>query len=460
MTVLNKDKILEAAKEYIVQGKFDKAIREYEKLLQADPKDMRVKLRIAELFAKRRQVPEAIKSYREVAAAYAQEGFYLKAVTVYKNILRLNPSLLDINLALAQLYEKMGLHVDAVHQYEILAQVYEQKNQFQEALKMREKLVELAPQEGGHRIRLAESYQREEKKEEAIEQYEILAKQYREQKKDPQRLVELYERILPYRPKNKEMLADLVRIHYNKKDYKAALKWLELSKQLVAADSDLLKMQAEMYAALNQIDTARGKYQELAELYQRGGESQKALEAYGEILVILPEETETLRKLVEDIDPDAFQSLLEKANRKRQQKAAEQAAQEEEVEKEKERKEQEREAKKQATQSTSPEVKPTIKPAMPAAPQKSMAPSAKSADPKQIEKWLHAAQSALSLAKAYQSTGLETEAKKEIDHAHIVLKQILAVDPNHPLANKLLGITGAKEVSSTPPKGKKKISFV
>ncbi|MDP2599212.1 MAG: tetratricopeptide repeat protein, partial [Deltaproteobacteria bacterium] len=138
MTVLNKDKILDAAKDFIAQGKFDKAIREYEKLLAADPKDMRVKLRIAELFAKRRQVPEAIKAYREVAAHYAHEGFYLKAVTVYKNIIRLNPSLMDINLALAELYEKMGLNQDAVHQYEILASTYEQKNQFQDVLKMRE----------------------------------------------------------------------------------------------------------------------------------------------------------------------------------------------------------------------------------------------------------------------------------------------------------------------------------
>ena len=440
MTVLNKDKILDAAKDFIGQGKFDKAIREYEKLLAADPKDMRVKLRIAELFAKRRQVPEAIKAYREVAGHYAQEGFYLKAVTVYKNILRLNPSLMDVNLALAALYEKMGLSKDAVHQYEILASTCEQKNQFQDALKMREKLVELAPNEGTLRVRLAESYQREERKEEAIEQYEILAKQYREQKKEPQRLLELYERILPYRPKNKEMLFELVQIYYDKKDYKAALKWLEQAKQMVAGEPKLLNMQAGMYAALNQTDSARGKYQELAETYAQRGEPEKALEAYGDILAILPEEMETLREAVEAIRPGALKDLATKANMKRQKKVAEQAAAEEAVEKEKERKEMEREKKKteererrtengkQRTETRKTENGERKTESVPVA----------VADPKQIQKWIKIAESALSLAKAYQSTGLKSEAEHELRQARKALEQILAVDKENPHAAKLL----------------------
>ena len=37
MNILNKEKILELAKAYSDEGKFDKAIREYEKILLADP---------------------------------------------------------------------------------------------------------------------------------------------------------------------------------------------------------------------------------------------------------------------------------------------------------------------------------------------------------------------------------------------------------------------------------------
>ena len=113
MSILNKEKILELARLFIEEGKYDKAIKEYEKILIADPADMRVKLRIAELYAKRKQIADAIRVYREVAKAYTHEGFYLKAVTVYKNVLKLNPSLIEVNEKLAELYEKMGLVGDA-----------------------------------------------------------------------------------------------------------------------------------------------------------------------------------------------------------------------------------------------------------------------------------------------------------------------------------------------------------
>src|SRR3989338_938709 len=458
MTVLNKDKILDAAKDFITEGKFDKAVREYEKLLQADPKDMRIKLRIAELFAKIRQIPEAIKAYREVAESYAHDGFYLKAVTVYKNILRLNPSLLDVNQALAALYEKMGLNQDAVHQYEILAQAFEQKNRFDEALKVRQKLVELAPSEGTHRTRLAEAYQRDEKKEEAIEQYELLAKKYKEQKKEPHRLIELYERILPSRPQNKEMLTHLVDLYYQKKDYKAALKWLEQFKQVTSADTHLLGLQAEMYAVLNQLDTARGKYQELAELYMQQGENQKALNAYGEILTLLPEEMETLRPIVEGIQAGAMEVLQKKSQEKRQSKQEEQKLKEEEQEKEKEAKEKARDLEKQK-----PKLAPQQASATPPFPVKQ--PPTEKGD---VNTLLKKAKSALQLSKAYETTGLESEAKQELSQARDCLKKILTIDSQHAEALQLLKDLGGVPVQAPappknkpePPKGKKKISFV
>ncbi|MDO8527347.1 MAG: AAA family ATPase [Deltaproteobacteria bacterium] len=467
MTILNKDKILETAKDFVTQGKFDKAIREYEKILDADPKDMRVKLRIAELFTKRRQIPEAIKAYCFVAEHYATEGFYLKAVTIYKSILRLNPSMLDVNQSLAHLYEKMGLNPDAVHQYEILASSYEQKRQFDEALKVRQKLVELAPQDAGHRIRLAEGYQREERKDDAIEQYEILAVQYREQKKEPQHLIDLYERILPSRPQNKDMLFDLVHLYHAKKDFKSALKWLEQGKQAVSGNADLLSLQAEMYAALHQLDTARGKFQELAELHVKSGEKEKALLAYCEIIVLLPEETETLRPLVEVVEPGAMEKLIREAGVKREAKAEQTRLEEEAIEKEKEARELARHKPEGASHMAAPvkvETKVETKP--PVLKQAAVMTSrfqvkvetTKIPETNDIPALLGKAQSAITLAKAYLSMGLDNEAQQEWKQAEEALHQVLAADDSHILAKKLLqelpgtpSVAKAHLPSPTPP---------
>lgn len=421
MTVLNKDKILEAAKDFIAQGKLDKAIKEYEKLLSADPKDMRVKLRVAELFAKQRQVSEAIQAYRFVAESYTRDGFFLKAVTVLKNILRLNPSLSDVNESLAALYEKMGLHKDASYQYEILASAFEQKDKREEALKMRQKLVELFPEEPTYRTRLAESLQREDRKDEAIEQFEILAKQYRKEKKDPKKLVDLYERILPSRPENNEMLTDLVTLYCEMKNYKAALKWLEQKKQAVSLDPYLLSLQAGMYGDLNQLDTARGKYQQLAGLYMERGEILKALEAYEEILVLLPEEAATVRQEVDKIQAGAFEGILKNAGEKRKQK-----------EKEEEQKRLDEEVKKlDQGPKTTDHGQRTMDYGLKKEEKRKLGE-------KDIASLLKKAKASLGLAQAYQSTGLLDEAKQELNHAKGALEKILSLEPNHSEARALL----------------------
>lgn len=439
MTVLNKDKILEAAKDFVTQGKLDKAIREFEKIAAVDPKDMRVKLQIAELFVKRRQIPEAIKSYREVAESYTHDGFFLKAVTVYKNILRLNPSMLDVNQALAGLYEKMGLAKDAIHQYEILAVALEHKNQYDEALKLREKLVELAPDSPLHRVRLAEAYQRDSRKEDSLVQYEILAKQYRERKEEPKKMIELFERILPHRPENQAMLSELVHLYYSAKDFRAAIKWIENRKALVAKDPDLMELAGQMYSSLNQLESARAKYQELAEFYIAQGKVPEALKAYAEIVVILPEESETVKKLAEAVQPGCFEALLQQANERRGKREEESRAKEAAMEKEKEAKEQERKAAKDGKPAAPPPPKPAA-PAAPAAPAKPVTPPAPAApkitDP-EIAASLKIAKAAISLAQAYQSTGLNDEAKQEFEHARTALQKILTALPQHKEAGEL-----------------------
>lgn len=421
MTVLNKDKILDAARDFVAQGKFDRAIREYEKLLQADPKDMRVKLRLAELFAKSRQIPQAIQAYREVAENYTQEGFYLKAVTVLKSILRLNPSLMEVNQSLAALYEKMGLARDAAGQYEILASAFEQSAKFAESLAMREKLVSLFPQKADYRIRLAEAYQREEKKEEAIEQFEILARQYEKEKKDPERLIELYERILPHRPENKEMFAALIDLYYQKKDYREALKWLEQKKGLMEGDIHLLALAAEMYGRLNQSESARGKYQQLAALYVEQGVVEKALQCYEEILTLLPEEAATVKEDVERLQAGSFEVLAKRAGEKRKAAAQEAAAPKPTAEK-------------PAPEKAAPEKTK----AKPAAPPKAAPPKAAPPVAPNVETLLKAARSSFSLFNAYQAAGLKEEAAAEAAHAQEALTKILSAQPNHPEAKKLL----------------------
>lgn len=313
---VSKEKLLEQAKRCLEEGRVDRAIQEYQKIVAADPRDFRVKLRIAELYIRLKQVGDAVKVYQEVANAYADEGFYLKSVTVYKNILRLNPSLRDVNGKLADLYEKMGLNQDAVHQYQILVSVVEHKGDHKAVLDLRRRIVALDPANVTNRIRLAESYQLNGQDQACLQEYETLAEQLKDHGSTEQ-MVDLYEKILTRRSDHLELLQRLCRIYYEQKEYKKALRRIEASQAVAAKDPELSEMQAEMYFRLNQIETAKGKWRELMELYQSMGAVEQALTACERILTVAPEEAEDLRELVEAITPGAMEAVKQRAEAKR-----------------------------------------------------------------------------------------------------------------------------------------------
>lgn len=328
MDIINKEKILELAKKLVSEGKFDRAIVEYEKIVQLDSSDLRVKIKIAELYVKRKQIQSAIRIYEEVANGYADGGFYLKAVTVYKSILRLNPSLIDVNTALSELYEKMGLIQDALYQYQIVASALEQKGDHAGMLSIRERMTALDPANVPMRIRLAETYQIQGMTDKAIDMYEALAEQLKDSG-DISQLMELYSKILAHRPEKHELVRKLCHMYFKRGEWKEILKRMDIAKEFISKDPELLAMQADIYTRLNQIETAKGKYKDLAVLLVEQGDVESALKAYENILFLSPENEEDIVKEVEDIREGGF-AVVKAGVEKRRKKAADEEKKKEE----------------------------------------------------------------------------------------------------------------------------------
>jgi len=93
---MDKNKIIEGAAKLVAKGAFDKAIREYQKVLDLDPRDMRVLQKMGELYQKKGDNAQAASFFTRVAEIYAQDGFFLKAVALYKQVLKLNPDLVEV----------------------------------------------------------------------------------------------------------------------------------------------------------------------------------------------------------------------------------------------------------------------------------------------------------------------------------------------------------------------------
>ena len=165
------NKALDKAQKFVAKGNLDKAIDEYRKILDAKPGDTSTRLRVGDLYVKVGKDEEAIKEYHQVGRSLTKKGFYLKAIAVFKQILKLDPTNLDIRYRLAELYTKQGLIADAIGEYDILAKHFESRGKREDALNIIKKMIEIDSENVGIRLRLAEIYDQSGFHDDAFEEY-------------------------------------------------------------------------------------------------------------------------------------------------------------------------------------------------------------------------------------------------------------------------------------------------
>lgn len=91
----------------------DRAIAELRTALDASPDDVSKRLKLGDLLARKGDTTDAAQQYQWVAERFAADGTPLKAVAVYKQLLKLGRSDARIHLRLAELYLRVGLVADA-----------------------------------------------------------------------------------------------------------------------------------------------------------------------------------------------------------------------------------------------------------------------------------------------------------------------------------------------------------
>ncbi len=89
---------------YLAKKNYDKAVDTIKKELARNPDQLNLRLRYADILDLQGKRDKAISMYRTIAEAQARDGFYARAIAVYKKILRLDPEE-DVHSDLAQLIE-------------------------------------------------------------------------------------------------------------------------------------------------------------------------------------------------------------------------------------------------------------------------------------------------------------------------------------------------------------------
>ena len=115
---LDKDKILASAQKYEDKSQYEKAIKEYLKIIEAEPENERVLLNVASCYDNWGRRQDASTYYSKVAACYRTKGAYQKAVAVLKQAQKCLPDNDEIAMNMAELYTALGLQHEAVGQLE------------------------------------------------------------------------------------------------------------------------------------------------------------------------------------------------------------------------------------------------------------------------------------------------------------------------------------------------------
>lgn len=120
---MNKEKILDLAQKYILKGQPKKAIKEYLKLIEADPKDKRIHLKLGDLYYKNGENDKAMAQYIKLGDLYAEEDLNFRAIAIYKKVLAIDSKHLEALKKIAALYLKEGLKGDAKNFYQTILEI-------------------------------------------------------------------------------------------------------------------------------------------------------------------------------------------------------------------------------------------------------------------------------------------------------------------------------------------------
>lgn len=288
---MDKNKIIEAAAKLVAKGAYDKAIKEYQKILEVDPKDVRILQKMGELYQKKNDAAQAAQYFTRVAESYTSDGFFLKAVALYKQVLKLDPSLVDINIKLAELHQHLQLLGEAMAYYQIVANHHDKQGDTRASLEVLKKMVDLDPDNVASRVKLADLYVREGLNGEAMGEFTRAAEHLKRNNRIDDYL-RVAERLSAMDPNNLGLARELAELYLQRNDQKRALAKLQICFKADSRDIETLRLLAVAFQGLGQTSKTLSVYKELARAYEDKGQAGEAEQVWQQVAQLDPNDAD------------------------------------------------------------------------------------------------------------------------------------------------------------------------
>jgi pilus assembly protein FimV len=269
---INPVKLKQDADKEEKAGRLEKSILLLRQIVDDNPKDWNTVNKIGDLYARLGRNKDAAGEYAKVASFYAEDGFLLKSIAIWKKINKLDTTALEPYANLADLYSKQGLLMEAKSQYQIVVDEYIKRGKMREAGDVLKKMADIDPADLKIRSKLADLYTREGNSSKAVDEHVAIAEELNK-KGHLAEALQVLEKGLKLDPRSNRLRAELARIHLVQKNYDKAAAFLEEAVQLSPNDPQILSKLGEAYVGSKKLEEAEAVYKQVLELDPKDDES-------------------------------------------------------------------------------------------------------------------------------------------------------------------------------------------
>ena len=252
---VNREQVLQSAEKLLAKGKLDQALKEYLRVLEDNPKDISTLNKVGDLYVRMNRPGESIPYFTRIADFYSKDGFFLKAIAIFKKINKIDPAQLEVYDKLADLYHKQGLVQDARSQYQVLADHYQKNNRLADAIGVYKKMAAIDPSDMRIQVRLADLYRSAHQKDQAVMQYGLIGNMLLKRGAHDE-AAQVFQKALELSPDDVESQKNLVRSLLAQNNTDAAMAVLKAAPRTADSLALFAEAQLEMGQRAEAIRTA------------------------------------------------------------------------------------------------------------------------------------------------------------------------------------------------------------
>ncbi len=291
-------------REYIKRNMLFTAMEECFWAIQRAPFYLPLHIRLAEILLRENRDEEAATKYLTVAEVYQTRGDFQQAIVVYKKILRLMPMDVSVRARLIDLLVSHGQIDQALEHYMAMADAYYQLAQVSKALEKYNEALRLAPRgspERGWQVQILHH----------IGDIEMQRLEWRQ-------AIQVYEQIKRIAPQDEKARIYLVDLYFKLKDRKKALAEMDELTALYQKQGRPDKVLAALENTIELRPNELALRQRLAQAYIQQGNKTEAiavLDALGQEQLDAGRKAQAARTIqaiiaLEPPNPEAYHKLL------------------------------------------------------------------------------------------------------------------------------------------------------